>query len=155
MKQKIQKIKKRSWIGRYTKPNVWDQAGQLEIRRGNEKLDPGVNYFVAKLDELGVITCFSCEGHPNGFYVFFGGAYEQALRIRGAGYFSVEVEGENHWSIRIHKEESEPERVDHLRWAAAAWEKAFGKLNLEKIRLSEGLYGKRPIRLLERPKTNS
>ena len=34
-------------------------------------LEPGVNYFVKKLEALGAKVLFSCEGHPKGFSVVF------------------------------------------------------------------------------------
>lgn len=78
--------------GQHTKRNVWDDAAELEIWRGGEKLDPGVNYFVLMLDQMELPTAYSCEGHPGGFYVTFSGSYEQALAIKQAGFFAVEIE---------------------------------------------------------------
>lgn len=122
--------------GRHTKPNVWDDAAALEIWRGGEKLDPGANYFVLMLDQLGLPTTFSCEGHPEGFYVTFRASYEQALEISEAGYFSVEIEGGEYWSIRKHTTLSPAKHADALRWAAKAWEERFGPLNLDAVVLS-------------------
>jgi len=121
--------------GRHTKPNIWDRAARLKLIRDGEKLDPGVNYFVAMLNQLKLPTIFSCEGHPNGFYVAFVAFYPMALKIRQCGFFSVELEGQCHWSIRItHPLRSNVSRVDLLRWAAEAWEKKFGGLKLGSIR---------------------
>ena len=72
-----------------SKPNVWDKAAKLKVWRtsplpGNPKpelLEPGVNYFVLSLEQLGVRTTFSCQGHPEGFYIAFYAPYEVALRI--------------------------------------------------------------------------
>lgn len=126
--------------GRHTKRNVWDEAGELEVWRGGEKLDPGANFFVLMFDQMGLPTQFSCEGHPGGFYVTFNATYEQALEIKRAGFFSVEIEGEGYWSIRRHGDPWEPDqeraRVDALRWAAKAWENRFGPLDLESAELS-------------------
>lgn len=124
--------------GQYTKKNVWDDAADLEIYRGTEKLDPGINYFVLMLDQMGLPTQYSCEGHPGGLYVTFNASYEQALAINKAGYFSVEIEGEEYWSIRKHIDYTGTPRVrvDSMRWAAEAWERAFGPLDFEKITLS-------------------
>ena len=124
--------------GRYTKKNVWDQAASIDLYRGGEKLDAGANYFVLMLDQMGLPTHYSCEGHPNGFYVTFEASYEAALKIKNAGYFAVEIEGQTYWSIRNHMNYmgSEREKIDAMRWAAAAWEQRFGPLDFEKITVS-------------------
>jgi hypothetical protein len=123
----------------YTKPNVWDKALDLEVYRGGEKLDPGVNYFVLMMDQMGLETTYSCEGHPDGFYVTFYGPYEAALSISRVGYFTVEVERqENYWSIRW-KLLGEPpvnNKVDAMRWAAQAWEEKLGPLDFSSVNLS-------------------
>lgn len=119
--------------GRHTRPTVWDDAAELQVLRGGETLDPGVNYFVLMLNQMGLDTEFSCEGHPDGFYVTFSAPYNMALDIQKAGYFTVEIEGKNYWSIRrnMPSKDEEAERVDAMRWAAEAWEKRFGPLDLE------------------------
>lgn len=119
--------------GRYTKRNAWDEAYDLKVYRGGEKLDPGVKFFVLMLDQLGLPTYFSCEGHPSGFYVTFRAPYEIALEIQRTGYFSVEIEGEDYWSIRQHYRGEN--KTDGLRWAADAWEKKFGRLDFDKVLL--------------------
>ena len=124
--------------GKYTKPNIWDKAARLKLSRGSlrasdKKLDPGVNYFVAMLEQMGLETFFSCEGHPNGFYVTFAAPYLKAIGVGSAGFFSVEIEGKNRWALRISRRESERGRVDCLRWASKAWEKRFGPLDFKKI----------------------
>ena len=120
--------------GKYTKPNIWDEACQLEIIRDGEPLDPGVNYFVLMLEQLGLATEFSCEGHPNDFYIMFFAPYEAALDIKSAGYFTVEIEGMERWSLRLsYRLKTSGERVDRFRWAAGAWEKRFGPLNFEAV----------------------
>jgi hypothetical protein len=124
--------------GHHTKPNVWDEAGALEVWRGAEKLDPGVNYFVLLLDQLGLNTYFSCEGHPDGFYVTFGATYDEAFEIKKAGFFSVEIEGNEYWSMRRTGRPAEfgdPERVDALRWAAEAWEEKLEPLDFDRVEL--------------------
>lgn len=132
--------------GKHTKERtVWDRAAKLELWRSSpcpwpvpsEKLEPGVNYFVAMLEQLGAKTAFSCEGHPNGFYVSFAAPYSIALKVNECGYFSVEIEGENRWSIRLNREHSKKERIDCLRWAAETWEKRLGPLKWKTIRLGE------------------
>jgi hypothetical protein len=62
-----------------------------------------VNYFVQKLESLGATTCYSCAGHPYGFYVLFVASYRLACKIVQAGYFEVELErgGVHKFSIRI------------------------------------------------------
>lgn len=122
--------------GIYTKPNIWDQAGKLKMFRGVEAIDPGAIYFIAILNQLGLDTQYSCEGHPNAFYVMFMAPYKVALKIKKAGYFSVEIEGQDYWSIRISRPQEEAERVDCLRWAADAWERLLGPLKLEEVRLT-------------------
>lgn len=127
--------------GRYTHANAWDAACQQRLQRRDgtrfgkpEVIDPGVNFFVLVLEQMGIRTHFSCEGHPDGFYITFGASYAQATKIKMAGFFSVEIEGARTWSLRIHpvKDEDERGHVDCLRWAADAWEKRFGKLKLPK-----------------------
>ena len=112
--------------GAHTKPNVWDQFRNTPLIRSGEVLDPGVNFFVRSLEMMGMKTHFSCEGHPNGFYITFSARYSKALRLRGAGFFAIEIERENYWSMRVNMENSERSRVDCLRWAAEAWAKRFG-----------------------------
>jgi hypothetical protein len=131
--------------GKYTKRAVWDRAAKLELWRSSpypwptppEKLELGVNYFIAMLEQLGAKTTFSCEGHPNGFYVSFAAPYMTALKVEECGYFAVEIEGKNRWSIRINREETKNGLIDCLRWASTAWEKRLGPLDWKKIRLGE------------------
>jgi hypothetical protein len=104
--------------GEYTEPNIWDQAKKLPMRG----IDPGVRFFVFALNAMGLPTEYSCEGHPGGFYVVFRGPYAAARKVKGKGYFSVEIEGTNRWSLRIHMRENRRGHVDHLRHAAKAWE---------------------------------
>jgi len=121
---------------------------KLEAYRDGEKLDPGVNYFVFMLDQMGLRTLYSCEGHPGGFYVTFIAPYEKALEIKKAEFFSVEIEGENYWSIRRHSPlMDEREVVDAMRWATDSWEKRLGPLDVDSVELvadrkEEGPYGR-------------
>lgn len=110
---------------------IWDRARKLKLHRVspcriyNEVIDQGVNYFVLMLEQLGAVTHYSCEGHPNGFYVLFEAPQEIAVKIHACGYFTVELEGENTWSIRKQFEDDK-QRRQVLRWAAEAWEKKLG-----------------------------
>lgn len=123
--------------------NPWDAAQRtVLIRRDAETgedvpLEPGVNFFVLMLEQLGATTRFSCEGHPDGFYVVFEGPPELARSIAHASFFTVEVwEGEADYAMRIseHLFEkyvgpwSEAARQEHLRLAAAKWVERFGGL---------------------------
>lgn len=142
--------RKKTVRGLHTKPNVWDAARKLNLWRTSpveggkgklEELDPGVNYFVLMLNQMGFPTHFSCEGHPDGFYITFGAPYEAALRISEVGYFNVEIEGEDYWSLRKHPLDlagGDPARthIDGLRWAAKAWEDRLGPLDFESVELS-------------------
>jgi len=123
--------------GLHTKKNVWDVAADLTVIRDGQKLEPGVNYFVLMLDQMEMPTRFSCEGHPNGFYITFNGSYRGALAIRQMGYFSVEIEGHNYWSMRSHINymDTPREKVDAMRWAAEAWERGLGPLDLSQVML--------------------
>lgn len=124
--------------GLHTKKNVWDAAAEIKIYRSGELLDSGVNYFVLMLNQMGLPTSYSCEGHPNGFYVTFNAYYKEALAIRRVGYFSVEIEEKDYWSIRSHIDYAGTprEKIDAMRWAAAAWDERFGPLDFEKIVVS-------------------
>jgi hypothetical protein len=143
-------------LGHHSKPNVWDKAAALSVRRidplGGESvlIDPGVNYFVLMLNQLGYRTFFSCEGHPEDFYISFEAPYQGMFPIADAGYFSVELSppkwhygrGDN-WNIRLHIREiprgSSPEKskVDRLRGAASSWEETLGPLDFDSILLED------------------
>lgn len=117
-------------VGHHTKANIWDRAAELTLMRSSglprskeEPLDPGVNFFVMALEALGLQTQFSCEGHPDEFYITFWAPYKTALWISSAGFFCVQLNGENCWGLRLtsssHK--NAKSHVDCLRWAANAW----------------------------------
>jgi hypothetical protein len=116
--------------------HVWDQACELVVERTSPcgtysgPIDPGVNYFVLALEQLGASPRYSCEGHPGGFYVLFEAPLALALRILNCGYFTVELEGKNLWSIRMRVPDTDDERVQLLRWAADAWTKYLGPLSV-------------------------
>lgn len=119
---------------------VWDETRKLKIFRkpphptfyAEERIDPGVNYFVLMLEQLGAVPHFSCEGHPNGFYVLFEAPQRLAERIYACGFFTVELAGHNRWTIRARVIETEAERKQLLRWAANSWEQKLGPLDLKR-----------------------
>lgn len=101
-----------------------------ELSNNLQALYRGVNYFVLQLERMGIRTRWSCEGHPAGFYITFHATYEQALRIKPHGYFTVEVEGLHYWSMRFSRQhKTTRERKFSLRLSASAWEQAFGPLD--------------------------
>lgn len=112
----------------------WDRAKDLVLLRSspcgiyNEELDRGVNYFVLMLEQLKAQPHYSCEGHPNGFYVLFAAPLKLALKIRACGFFTVELEGKNRWSIRTRQFRDEAEHTQFLRMAASQWEEKLGPL---------------------------
>ena len=124
------KKSKKPLKGKHTKPNVWDENRNRKlIGDEGKRIDPGVNFFVLMLQAMGCKTRFSCEGHPEGFYVSFKANLTQARFIHTMGFFTVEMEhGSNLWSIRIHGEENSKEHVDHLRWAATSWKERLKPL---------------------------
>lgn len=124
---------------------IWDRTRRLKIFRAPPaptfypvaRIDPGVNYFVLMLEQLKAVPRFSCEGHPAGFYVLFSAPQKTAEKIRQCGFFCVELEGRNKWSIRLpayrRADITERERRYILRQAAAAWEKMLGPLDVTNI----------------------
>jgi hypothetical protein len=91
------------------------------------------------LEKLGAVTMFSCEGHPEGFYIMFAAPLEVAHDIFCAGYFGVElaggfveIRGEKwpRWCIRLNTAKTEEDRVRILNWAAMSWLKAFGEIHV-------------------------
>jgi len=111
--------------------NPWDVARKRILERyyfidkKEVPLDPGVNYFVEKLESLGAQPLASCEGHPQGFYVMFESSYALARRIGKVGYFSIEIAGYRRWVMRLNFLSGKTEKMKStaLRWAAKAWEK--------------------------------
>lgn len=120
---------------RLTKP-IWDRACELVLLRSspcgiyNEFLDRGVNYFVLMLEQLGATTEYSCEGHPDGFYIVFNAPLKLALKIRACGFFRVELEGRNRWSLRTSRVASNAERKALMRMAATQWNTKLGPLTV-------------------------
>ena len=127
------------------KENPWDAAQRPVLLRhdgetGTEvPLEPGVNFFVLMLEQLGATTRFSCEGHPDGFYVMFDCSPELVRSITRAGFFTVEVgDGEADYTMRVseHLFEryvgtwDEKARKELLRLAAVRWVERFGPLSI-------------------------
>ena len=160
-------------VGVYTKQeeNEWDEArktplfrlqksasyeGRLVRRLKRMELERGVNYFVLALERLGCRTHFSCEGHPNDFYIVFSCNYETAIFIASLGYFNVELNERDNWSLRKAYdaedkvfdapevrglEEAEVYRrrhVDAMRWAAQAWEEGINSYLKGKENVCQG-----------------
>lgn len=87
------------------------------------------------LEKLGAKTEFSCEGHPTGFYIVFTGPAALAFALHSCGFFHVQVEGKNRWSIRLgHHIDNEAHKQMTLTFAAKAWVKAFGPIESFKKR---------------------
>jgi hypothetical protein len=116
-----------------SKTNPWQKAKEYPVIRTSpcgiyhEEIDRGVNFFVLMLEQLGAEPHYSCEGHPSGFYVLFMAPYELAQDIYSAGFFRVEVEGIDRWSIRTDFKDSR-QKAMVLALAAESWEKTLGPL---------------------------
>jgi hypothetical protein len=130
------------------KQNNWDKARKLKLIRREpglpqkHTLEPGVNFFVAMLNQMGCDTYFSCEGHPGGFYIMFRAPYKLALRISRVGYFHYSIHEKETWMMESNDAAArytigpltEMTKGKKLRIAAAAWEKEFGELDWKKVR---------------------
>jgi hypothetical protein len=101
--------------------------------------EPGVRYFLRQLLRLGAATIFSCEGHPEHFYVLACMPLALAMRVVAAGYFAVELTESPLLpecttaeslviAIRLYYYDGERDKRRSLRGAADAWEKHFGSL---------------------------
>jgi hypothetical protein len=121
-----------------TKKNIWDFAAKLPVARTSPcglysgELEGGVKFFVLMLEQLGAATLYSCEGHPDEhdeghFYVSFKAPLKLARKINNCGFFRVEMERNNGWSIRA-AFNSEQGKKTHLRWAADSWLRQLGPL---------------------------
>jgi hypothetical protein len=51
-----------------------------------------------------------------------------ALKLRACGFFNLELEGKNLWSIRTRQFQDDAERAQFLRMAANQWETKLGPL---------------------------
>lgn len=119
---------------------TWAQAKKLKVIRSGpgifyqkETLDPGINFFVLMLEKLGATTHYSCEGHPNGFYILFSASKRVAHNVLNCGYFNVELELGGNWSLRIHHikfDFSGRQRSIFFSSVAQAWTNAFGEIHI-------------------------
>jgi hypothetical protein len=117
--------------------SLWDEYCSRAVVRYDEfgqrcDLDPGVNYFVLMLEQLGAVTHYSCEGHPSfnkpgSFYVLFTAPMSLALKLQACGFFNVELEGKNRWSIRRTFDDI-IQKEGCLRFAALQWRDHFGRI---------------------------
>lgn len=127
------------------KLNPWDADCDMVLFRRDPitdefvPLERGVNFFVLALEALGARTCFSCEGHPYGFYVSFICDYDVAWKIAKLGYLTVEL-GRDANEYVIHQRNAEESyehtfgipwgegvKVGRLRMVASVWMRNFGK----------------------------
>lgn len=122
---------------------VWDRASQMQLWRCDPfgtypgLIDSGVNYFVLMLEQLGAKTEFSCSGHPdrpNQFYIIFKAPLKLVKKIRDCGFFTVELEDCDRWSLRTRNIKDDLDRKTFLRLAANNWERHLGPL----LALSDG-----------------
>jgi hypothetical protein len=97
--------------------NIWDRMRKRRVYG----IDPGCNFFIAAIRLLGGRTMYSCEGHPEGFYLLVEGPYKLALRLHLLGTYSVGLVERNRWVLR--REVEVPARYVNraFRWAAARW----------------------------------
>jgi hypothetical protein len=122
----------------------WDEAKKIPVIRSNppdyplEDLEPGVKLFVLILEKLGCVTTFSCEGHPDGFYICFRTRWsDMASLINDAGFFTIAVDGSGNQfrlsldgnMLAIYREGRKPTLKDRnriLRCAGEAWVDRLG-----------------------------
>ena len=123
-----------SWLAavRENSERAWDVSKGLELTRydhsqeGEVILEPGVNFFVMALENLGATTYFSCEGHPTGFYIAVKAPYKLMCKVEACGFFHVEISRSTgapvNFCIRLREGiDSIETRDEILRWAATAW----------------------------------
>lgn len=132
----VRKTKKNRTSNLIRVSNIWDKACRLILERSSPNglyagpIERGVNYFVLMLEQLGATTYYSCEGHPNGFYIVFKAPLKIARNLAACGYFSIEITGDGLWRLSMRPVDTHAERRQILRWAAASWEKRFGPLTV-------------------------
>jgi hypothetical protein len=121
--------------------NPWDAARKLKVFRGNppSPVDPGVNFFVLMLEQLGCTTADSCEGDPFGFYVTFRGPDPVARAVKDCGWFGVALWRSAEYRLDLESSENANlfgivlpyttrRRNRTLRRAADSWVETFGPL---------------------------
>lgn len=115
-------------------PGVYEKAKLLPVIRGSatgwkpQDLEPEVKYFILALEQFGVETTDSCGGHPAGWHIAFYSTYEQAVKIKSAGVFLLEVTKRPFW-FTLRLEQGTPEDKEWLLGLAArSWELTLGPL---------------------------
>lgn len=122
-------------------PTPWDAAARAPLKRAvpfgkrhEFLLEPGVRFFILALEALGARTFFSCEGHPDGFYVVFVASYKLAREIHAAGFGTVSIariartrwrDGNRLWRLDIRQGLTDRRRRRILRWMSLAWWEAL------------------------------
>ncbi len=142
--------------------NPWDACRKLKLIRGNhfyppQVIDPGVNYFVLMLEQLGCTPIWSCEGHPEGFHVTFHGPEHIARTIAAMGIFTLELQdccfcmtldGREIWKRRAGKPWPLRLRNALLRVSSDHWTRHFGDLRLEQVHIKRDFVDPRPDTLV-------
>ena len=123
--------------------DIWTRCCALKVRRKyvlTEKLralDPGVNFFVLMLEQLGCKATFSHEGNPGRFSIGYVGpaAVGTAIVQCSGGIFRVEFADEvNTFVIYRHADSVKCDGKRHDRSLIAAakrWQRGFGSLKLK------------------------
>ena len=103
---KVSKFQSAKNEGKLNTP--WDKAWKQTLIRNSPSsnrapyiLDLGINYFVLKLEKMGLKTFWSCEGHPSGFYLVFQEPHRIARKISivSVGYsINVSIANINRWT---------------------------------------------------------
>lgn len=107
----------------------WAECCNIEVQRPSSyndgstiTLEPGVNFFALALECFGIMSIWSCEGHPGGFYITFDAPYPTALHLSGVGFFNYEILYQNGWKLRLDTHaDSVEDRKSALTHAAEHW----------------------------------
>lgn len=132
----------------------WRAAMNVPVVRGNsgyepKDLEPGVKFFILMLEELGCTTQYSCEGHPEGFYIMFTGPYYIAKAVAQLGILEVASNlewkpSQDNYVVRlpwfVSKPRSNRRRNELLNEVARRWVKEFGPLKLIRYRNNSDLF---------------
>lgn len=107
-------------------------------------IEPGVNFFVLMIEQLGGKTMFSCEGHgkhENQPYLMLYGPLSLACAISQTNSFLVQVADQiNQFVLRPYLWISKKETMEQfLRRAARAWIKKFGPPDLKRYMVNPTL----------------